>query len=126
MATPDIEAGRPPNATRSLFPPYLEEPITSLPHVPLPQVPKTLIAQAATPLSTTSIPIDSNGPAGITPTPPDTVYKINIGDVQDKQGIDTLPAPFFSMGSLFKLFTSSRQSSAESGAAFLPPGADQC
>tara|TARA_Y100000389_G_scaffold195680_1_gene227460 strand:+ start:202 stop:543 length:342 start_codon:yes stop_codon:yes gene_type:complete len=113
MAALDIESGRPPKATRPLLlPPYPEEPIT---RVSPPGVPKTLVAPA---------PTDSNDAVGITTTPQDTVYKINI---EDEQVLDILPrAPFFSMGSLFKPFTFSRPSSAEGGAAFLPLGPDQC
>ena len=109
----DIESGRPPKATRPLlFPPYLEEPsLSEVPKVPAPP-------------STTTSP---NGTAGITMTPSDTMFKINIGDVQDQQVLDSLPqAPFFSMATLFKPFTFSRPSSAENVAAFLPPGPDRC
>jgi hypothetical protein len=120
MTELDIESGRPPKATRPLLvPPYLEEPIT---RVSLPGVQKTLIASAAIPLSTMSI-TNSNDALGITATPQDTVYKINI---EDEQVLDSHSPPFFSMCSLFNLFTFSRPSSTESVAAFLPPGPDQC
>jgi hypothetical protein len=112
MTTLDIESGLLPKASRSLlFPPYPQDRITSPP-----EVQKTLIA-----------PAPPTNPNGITTTPSDTMYKINIGDVPDEQIFDSLPQPpFFSMASVFKPFTFSRPSSAESVAAFLPPGPDQC
>lgn len=120
MTTLDIESGLLPKASRSLlFPPYPQDRITSPP-----EVQKTLIAPA--PPSTVWMEIPTN-PNGITTTPSDTMYKINIGDVQHEQIFDSLPQPpFFSMASVFKPFTFSRPSSAESVAAFLPPGPDQC
>tara|TARA_B110000027_G_C16084943_1_gene285448 strand:- start:746 stop:1102 length:357 start_codon:yes stop_codon:yes gene_type:complete len=118
MTTLDIESGLPPKAF--LFPPYLEERITSPP-----EVQKTLIAPAPPSTTTMEIPANPNGTAATTPS--DTMYKINIGDVQHEQILDSLPQPpFFSMASVFKPFTFSRPSSAESVAALLPPGPDQC
>lgn len=119
MTTLDIESGLPKASWPLLFPHYLEERITSPP-----EVQKILIAPA--PPSTVSMEIPAN-PNGITTTPSDTMYKINIGDVQHEQILDSLPQPpFFNMASVFKSFTFSCPSSAESVAAFLPPGADQC
>ena len=122
MATLDIESGRPPKATRPLlFPPYLEERITTPP-----EVQKTLIAPAP-PSTTASMEIPAN-PSGTAATTTDTMYKINIEEVREVQDVlDSIPQPpFFSMASLLKPFTFSRPSSAENVAAFLPPGPDQC
>ena len=126
MAAPDIEYGLDSKkATQPLHAVSKEEHIITVTPYEL-NVPNNILIAPLEKTSTMSmeVPTDHNDTAGATPTPPQ--HTIDIGYVEDEQVLDLLPeAPFFSMGSLLKPFTFSR-SPREEGAAFLPPGPDQC